>query len=437
MRDSLPSERFSMSKKVVFITTRIFWPADSGRKVSLYHYCKGLHEQLGYDVYLYSFLEGDQRAEDASRHPGFIADVCVAKPIAGGAKLKNLVSAFPKHDVPFQCALYWSKGNRDAIRAYCEEVSPDAVVIDMVRLAPYMDALDGLNFPVVLDYDDLLSKRYERQIGGSGGNILGKYSTQTPGLMRAIVSNRWLKNLVLRRESERVKRAEEKYARRADAVLFVSPIETAELNGKIGTKKCFDATLGAEVIEVKRPLPDAAFDFGFVGNMHTAANQASLDYICDEVLPLLPDATLRVIGVCPEDIAGRYASLPRVGFSGRVESIADELLKCKVMLVPFAYGTGIKTKVLEAMGIGVPVVTNSIGIEGMTCKPGVEVEVGETAQEIADACKALLIDSEKRRAVGLAGREYVRRCHDWRTSIENLDKCLNYAKRQETEGDAR
>ena len=421
------SERVLMSKKLVFITTRLFWPADSGRKVSLYHYCKGLHEQLGYDVHVYSFLEGDQRAGDAERHPGFIADVRVAKPVGGGAKLKNLVSALPKPDMPFQCTLFWSGGNRDAIRAYCEEVGPVTVIIDMVRLAPYMDALDGLGLPVVLDYDDLLSKRYERQIGGSGGNVLGKYGTQASGLMRAVVSNRRLKNFVLRRESKRVERAEGSYARRADAVLFVSPIETAELNERLASKKCFDATLGAEVVEHEGPLPDAEFDFGFVGNMHTAANQASLDYICGEVLPLLPGTTLRVIGVCPDDVAERYAAHAQVSFSGRVESVAEELMKCKVMLAPFVYGTGIKTKVLEAMGMGVPVVTNSVGVEGMTCEPGVEIELGETAQEIVDACKGLLYDPKRRCAIGFAGQGYVRRCHDWCKSIENLGRCLEFA----------
>lgn len=416
-----------MSKKLVFITTRLFWPADSGRKVSLYHYCEGLHERLGYEVYVYSFLEGDQRVGDAELHPGFIAGVRIATPISEGVKLKNLASALPKPAMPFQCALYWSEENRDAICAYCEEVGADAVIIDMVRLAPYMDALGELGLSVILDYDDLLSKRYERQIGGSGGNVLGKYGTQASGLMRAIVSNRRLKNLVLRCESKRVERAEGEYAQRADAVLFVSPIETAELNGRLGTKKCFDATLGAEIVEHEGPRPDTEFDFGFVGNMHTAANQASLDYICDEVLPLLPDTKLRVIGVCPDDIAVRYTVHHQVSFSGRVESIADELMKCKIMLAPFAYGTGIKTKVLEAMGMGVPVVTNSLGVEGLTCVPGVEVELGETAQEIADVCNGLLSDPERRRAVGLAGQGYVRRCHDWRASIENLGRCLDYA----------
>lgn len=417
-----------MSKKLVFITTRLFWPADSGRKVSLFHYCKGLHEQLGYDVYVYSFLEGDQRAEDAVSHPDFLANVRVAEPISGREKLKNLVAAIPKANAPFQCAIYWSEGNKDALHAYCLEVDPDVVIIDMVRLAPYMDALDGLGLPVVLDYDDLLSKRYKRQIGVFGGSVLGKYETQASGLIRAIVSNRRLKNLVLRCESERIERAEDGYARRADAVLFVSPVEAAELNGRLGSNKCFDATLGTEVVESEGLSCGNMFDFGFVGNMHTAANQASLNYICDEVLPLLPGTTLRVIGVCPDDVAERYASRTQVSFSGRVESIAEELLKCKMMLAPFVYGTGIKTKVLEAMGMGVPVVTNFIGIEGMVCAPGEAVELGETAQELAAVCARLLDDSGRRRAIGLAGREYVRRFHDWSVSIKNLGRCLDYAQ---------
>ena len=416
-----------MGKKLVFITTRLFWPADSGRKVSLYHYCKGLHEQLGYDVYLYSFLEGEQIAADADVHPGFIADVRLAEPVGTATKLKNLASVLPKPAMPFQCALYWSGENRDAIRAYCEEVGPDAVIIDMVRLAPYMDAFDGLGLPVVLDYDDLLSKRYERQVGKGGGSMLGNYGAQTSGLTSRLASNRAVKNAVFSLESKRVRRAEDAFAKRADAVLFVSPLEAEELDGRLGERKCFDATLGVDMADLPSPMPEKAYDFGFVGNMRYAANQASLDYICNEVLPLLSGRTLRVIGVCPDDMPERYVRFEQVSFSGRVETIAGELLKCDAMLAPFAYGSGIKTKVLEAMGMGVPVVTNSLGVEGMTCVPGVEVELGETAQELADACKDLLDDPEKRRVVGLAGQEYVRRCHDWRMSIENLSRCLDYA----------
>lgn len=414
-------------KRAVFVTTRLFWPADSGRKVSLYHYCKGLHEQLGYDVYIYSFLEGGQRPEEARPFPKFIEDVQVACPVSSAAKAKNLVaSAFNMH-MPFQCALYRSYENSKAIRSFCNAVKPDIVIIDMIRFAPYIDVLQGLGCPVVLDYDDLLSKRYSRQIGKKNGNLLGNYAAGASGFIDRLVSNSFVKNVILTLESKRVRKAEDWYARRADAVLFVSPNEANELDSRLGTNKCFSATVGTEIEDLPFVLSAKQYDLGFVGNFNTAANQASLSYICNKILPLVPSLSLRVIGVCPDEIKIAYRTYSQVSFSGRVETISGELLKCKVMLAPFAYGSGIKTKVLEAMGMGVPVVTNSLGTEGMTCKPGVDLIVGETPQALADACMVLLKDDEKRSAVGLAGMEYVRVNHDWKTSVASLGRCLDFA----------
>lgn len=420
-----------MRKKVLFVTTRLFWPADSGRKVVLYNYCKGLHDQLGYDVYVYSFLEGDQTAADAAKLPDFIEDIRLASSIDVISKMKNLLKTILDRNASFQSALFWSDDNAKAIRSYGEELGASFVIIDMIRLAPYINSLDGLNIPVVLDYDDLLSKRYERQVGMMGGNILGKYGTQVSGLFDRLVSNRFVRNLVLSIESGRVRRAEDFYAQLADAVLFVSPIEADELNFRLDSNKCFSATIGADLID-SAVNNKKKYDFGFVGNMHTAANQASLDYICNEVLSLLPNTTLRVIGVCSSDISERFSRFKQVNFSGRVDSVSNELLKCKILLAPFAYGTGIKTKVLEAMGMGIPVVTNSLGIEGMTCKPGVDVSIGENADEISRNASELLADPDRIEAMALAGRAYVLKHHDWEKSIENLGHCLDFAEGMST-----
>ena len=430
-----------MAKRALLISTRIFWPADDGRKVVLYNYCKGLHEQLGYDVVVYSFLEGEQTFVDALEHPSFIEDVRVAKEISRSSKAKNLCKYLFNRAIPLQCALFWNHDNAREISAYCEQVRPDVVIIDMIRLAPYMAAIKGLNIPVVLDYDDLLSKRYARQIGKDAGSILGKYRVQATGLMSLLAENRTVKNIVLAVESKRVRRAEDDFARRADAVLFVSPVESRELNERLGSEKCFDATIGAAVLDENANCVVKRYDLGFTGNLHSAANQAALDYICSDVLPLLPGKTLRVIGVCPKEIQDRYSSLDSVSFSGRVKTISAELTKCEVMLAPFAYGTGIKTKILEAMGIGIPVVTNDIGIEGMTCKPGVEFELGNTPEALASCCDSLLLDRQKRHDMVRAAKEYIRRNHNWENSIENLGRCLNFAEQENknvlTNGDSR
>ena len=80
-----------MPKKLLFITTRLFWPTDSGRKVSLYYYCKGLHDKYGYDIYVYSFLEHGQSEILLKDKPDFIKDVRIAASVDKASKLKNLL----------------------------------------------------------------------------------------------------------------------------------------------------------------------------------------------------------------------------------------------------------------------------------------------------------------------------------------------------------
>lgn len=414
------------NRSVVYVTTRLFWPADSGRKVSLYHYCKGMAEELGYDVHLFSFLEGDQTPEMADVRPDFVSSVTIASSVGVREKAGNAVAAMGDRGMPLQCCLFSSEENRGALRRMVERLEPEVVIVDMVRLAPYLEALEGTGCATVVNFDDLLSKRYRRQSGGTEGNVLGKYGAKASGLVSRI-ANGPLKGMILRSESERVARAELRYGRMADACLFVSPVEAAEMDERLGDAKSFSATMGAEVAESDGSGADRRFDFGFVGNLHTAANQDSLRYIADEVMPLVPGGRLCVIGVCPDSVRAEYANRADVSFTGRVDSIEEHLRQCGMLLAPFAYGTGIKTKVLEAMGMGVPVVTNSIGLEGLSAERGVEVLCSDTAEGIAAEARRLLDDAEFAIRVGDAGRRYVERCHTWEKSIADLRRCLDFA----------
>lgn len=418
--------RERMTKRALYITTRLFWPADSGRKVSLYHYCQGMSEQLGYEVHLYSFLESGQTPEMASVRPNFISSVTVASEVGLCEKAVNLVSALFDRSMPLQCCLFRSGANCKAIGTLVANINPDVAILDMVRLAPYMDVLRDAGVPVVVNFDDLLSKRYMRQLGMAGGNVLGCYSSNASGFLGKLV-NGPLKNAVLSAEARRVARAEDIFGARADACLFVSPLEASELNARVGGDKCFSATLGAEVKALPPQDSKKPYDFAFVGNMNYSANQDSLRYLVGRVLPYLPGTSLRVIGVCPESVELEYANNENVSFTGWVDSIADNLGQCAVLLAPFTYGSGIKTKVLEAMGMGIPVVTNSIGLEGITAVHGHEVLCADTPEGFAKEARCLLENEELRSRVAEAGREYVKRNHAWQKSIESLGECLDFA----------
>ena len=61
-----------MGKKLLFITTRLFCPTDSGKKVALYYYCQGLKEVYDFEIYIYSFLEAGQTLRMLKDKPYFI-----------------------------------------------------------------------------------------------------------------------------------------------------------------------------------------------------------------------------------------------------------------------------------------------------------------------------------------------------------------------------
>lgn len=407
-----------MKKRLLFITTRLFWPTDSGRKVSLYYYCKGLSEQYGYDVYIYSFLEGGQTPDMLADKPDFLKEVRLAKHVNILGKSWNMLTRGLFGGWPFQTTLFYSGANRRAIRAYCEEIRPDAVIVDMVRLAPYYNCFRELPCRKILDLDDLLSRRYVRQSRRSdtGSDLLGASADRMSRTSNRILRNSFVKRMILRSESRRCHRAEKKYGRLYDSAIFVSEAETAAFNRMIGEDKAYTVTLGVDFAFYRGAAgmdkePGAV---AFLGNLKYAPNQDSLSLIAERVLPRMKQPyTLYVVGTVPEGYEAQFAENPHIVFSGRVDDLRQTIGKCNVFLSPIAYGSGIKTKILEALAMGLPVVTNTIGAEGLSVTDGENILIRVNAETMAEAVDDLLTDGEKCRRIGAAGQAYIADKHTW------------------------
>lgn len=420
-------------KRLLFVTTRLFWPADSGRKVVLWNYCKGLSEQLGYEVRLFSFLEGDQKATLVNEAPGFISAVKLAQPLSYFEKAFGLIKALCRKSLdPFQCALYVSARNKTMLKEYCDLYKPDVIIVDMVRLAPYIDAFEDFPASRIIDFDDLLSKRYMRQVdvSDSGSNVLGKYSESASSIFTSLLNVSWVKRAVLKAEAKRVAAAEVAYATRYDASILISEVETRELSKAVGLPSVFTATMGACAYPyVPEDERDIKYDCCFIGNMGSAANQDSLRRIVDEILPKIGNVSLRVIGSCPESVRAQYAAFRNISFSGRVDSVRQAALECKIMLAPLSYGTGIKTKILEALGFGLPVVTNSIGVEGTALQNNVTCICAESPADIASDVSELLNSPQQREAFAREGIKFIEEKHSWKMSINSLEACIEYCEK--------
>lgn len=403
-------------KRLLFVTTRLFWPTDSGRKVSLYHYCRSLHYDYGYEIHLFSFLESNQEFVPGEK-PEFIASVEVAEPVAPHEVAANLVRhSFGKAPWPLQCCLFFSGKNARRLREKALDLCPEVIVVDMIRTAQYRPCFDGLSSRLILDMDDLLSKRYENKLrvndvenlmGAFGG---GRLAHRHLGLLNVA------RRAALSIERDRVLRAEEEFSRQFDDVIFVSQTETDLFNKMTGTKKAKTVTMGVDYAYYSQEVEPAAgcTDVAFLGNMKYGPNVDALRFIVSEVLARIhPAPTLTVVGSVPESVISEFSINQGVRFTGRVEDVRPHITGAKVFLAPITSGSGIKTKILEAMAMGAPVVTNSVGAEGLMAVRGRDIVVEDNPSDLAVAVKELLDDPARRMALSANGREYVRGHHVW------------------------
>jgi glycosyltransferase involved in cell wall biosynthesis len=110
--------------------------------------------------------------------------------------------------------------------------------------------------------------------------------------------------------------------------------------------------------------------------------------------------------------------------TGYVEDKNQLFASCTAFVVPLRIGGGTRLKILEAMAFGRPVVSTTIGCEGIDVTPGEDILVADTPQDFAAACIDLLADEKQRQALGRAGRQLVERRYRWEAIRSGYVKAL-------------
>ena len=202
-----------------------------------------------------------------------------------------------------------------------------------------------------------------------------------------------------------------------DAILPVTP-EDASTYARLGVRVPLHvAPVGVDAAS----CPDLAGtgdprSLVFLGSLDWRPNVEAVDWFLESVWPLVraavPDARFLVAGSSPPP--GLEAPVPGRGvrFLGRVEDAREFLASGAAMVVPLLSGGGIRVKILEAMSLGVPVVSTRLGASGIDARDGAEILVADDPEELAEACVGLLEDRERAIGIGRAGRARVRELFD-------------------------
>lgn len=387
-----------MKRKVFFaILSRYLWPIDGGRKESLNHYFKELYDNYGYDIYLMCFLEYGQSVKN-DEIPYYINSVTALNDVNSSEKLKNvLLMSLGKRQLPFQCALYYSKENAELIQKYVRDLKPDVIFTEMIRVCAYYDVLKNSKAMLLANLDDLLSDRYMRQRDSlnSKANFEGAYSGKLPSFLSKVINSKSVKKQILGMEAKRCALWEKKYYELYDYVLMTSDVERDKLNQSMVSNKAKTLSVGIDYDYYSQPVAVEKNPIGLVyhGNFNVAANADTLEMVVNEILPLIKhDFHFYIVGKCPEQIMTKYEKDERIEFCGRVDDLREYIERAAVYLAPIAYGTGVKTKIVEAMAMHMPVITNSVGAEGIYGEPGRDYIVCDESTEIAKAVNLLLDD---------------------------------------------
>ena len=132
----------------------------------------------------------------------------------------------------------------------------------------------------------------------------------------------------------------------------------------------------------------------------------------------VPSLTLTIVGRSPAPEVSALAELPGIEVTGTVADVRPYYFEAVASIVPLRVGGGSRLKILESMAAGVPVLSSSLGAEGLDVIPDEEILLAETSAEYIAALESLVDDSRRAHIAGNARRR-VREQYDW-GSLGNL-----------------
>jgi sugar transferase (PEP-CTERM/EpsH1 system associated) len=174
--------------------------------------------------------------------------------------------------------------------------------------------------------------------------------------------------------------------------------------------------------------PYEADTLSFVGRMDYYPNQECMFDFCANVLPRVqqqrPQTKLLIVGADPSAAVKKLGERPGVTVTGSVPDVRPYVRRSAAMVAPLNIARGTQNKILEAMAMGVPVVTSRAAAGGVDAVPGEHLLVAGSHEEQARAVLRVLDGRTERQRLAIAGRARVLSHHAWPSSMRRLDTII-------------
>lgn len=172
-----------------------------------------------------------------------------------------------------------------------------------------------------------------------------------------------------------------------------------------------------------------------LGTLHYMPNADGIRWFLNEIFPRvrreLPNATLTIIGKNPpaDFLQAAQQEPDTIQVTGYVEDLTPYFERAALMVVPVRAGSGMRVRILEAFSRAMPVVTTTVGLEGIEARPGEDVLVADTPSDFAAQVVCLARDTQLQERLANNGRSLAVKKYDWQVALRLMNSLYQGAKR--------
>lgn len=400
--------------RLLFLAHLLPFPLDGGAKIKSYHTLRALASK--FDVTLVAFV----RSAQENLYLKELRPFCV-----GGVQTVIIKRSRVKNVLDAATALLSRRSfivSRDGVgemrrivRERLEKQRFEAVHIDHLQMAQYvLPRQTGAR--IVLDHHNIESV------------IIQRLSETSP--------SRWVK-MYARWEWPKLERYEVDACKQCDHVVTVTEEDASILRAfapdQIRVTAVPIGVDGEHYYPAKRD--PASQTLLSIGTMFWQPNVDAIMWFYDTAWPLIkqqvPDVRLNIVGnKPPSKIQSLAQADPNISVPGYVEDDRAPAPDCAAFIVPLLSGSGMRVKILNALSMGLPVVSTRVGAEGIGVTDGKDILIANTPDKFAMQCVKLLRDSALRDSIGNAGRQLVETYYSWGAVEKRLLDTYTYVLSQ-------
>lgn len=315
--------------------------------------------------------------------------------------------------LPYFMKKYESHAMRREIERLLKDQTFDVMVCDFLQ--PSVNVPANTSVTTVLFQHNVEAMIWKRH-----------YEVQSNPVKRAYLYQQWRKTWKYERSA----------CRRFDLVIAVSVPDEQQMRNEYGLEHTAAVPTGVDVDYFSPSgIPSDKYNVVFTGSMDWLPNEDAMQYFIREIMPLvrkdIPELTLTVVGRNP------YASLielskrdKRIVVTGRVDDVRPYIEQASVYIVPIRIGGGTRLKIYEAMAMGKPVLSTTVGAEGLPVTNNEDVMLADSAEAFAASLTTLLRDEKAAQALGDRGAKLVREKFGWRAVAESFAELCEKAVSQ-------